>query len=191
MRLFVAAEIGGELAVRAVELIRELKPRVDEIAPDARVTWLTVEQLHVTIRFIGEVNDERAAATVDAMQPAIGVAPFDLTLGGTGVFPERGRPRVVWAGIERGSAELMAIERDVSARLARLGIKPEDKPYSPHLTLGRVREARGLRSARLLDGFERRRLGTVHVDAVTLFQSRPGTGGSQYTPLTRCGLVSP
>ncbi len=185
MRLFVAAEIGDALAGRAAELIRELQKRTAAAAPHARVTWLTVDRLHITIRFIGEVDDARGAAIRAALESPLDVTPFDLTLAGAGAFPKGDRPRVLWAGIERGGAELIEVERDVTSRLATLGIPGEDRPYSPHLTLARVRDAAGLRSTVLFDGLEDRPIGTTRVDAITLFQSRLSPNGPTYLPLLR------
>ncbi len=188
MRLFVAAEIGERLADRAVELIRELQKRTADAAPRARLTWLAVNRLHITIRFIGEVDDVRAAAIVAALQPPLDVPPFDLTLAGVGVFPKSGPPRVVWTGIEQGRDDLIALERELSSRLTTLAKAPEGRPYSPHLTLARVREAAGLRPASLLEGLEDRSLGTTRIDATTLFQSRLSPKGPTYVPLSRTAL---
>jgi 2'-5' RNA ligase len=185
VRLFVAAEIGEALAGRAAELIRELQKRAGDSAPRAKVTWLTPDRLHVTIRFIGEVDDARSAAIREALEPPLDVEPFDLTLAGAGTFPKSGPPRVLWAGVEEGREALISGEREVSARLTRLGILGEERPYSPHLALARVREAGGLTSARLLDGLVGRRIGTTRIDAITLFQSHLSPKGPTYVPLLR------
>lgn len=188
MRLFVAAEIGERLAGRAAELIRELEKRAADAAPRARLTWLAANRLHITIRFIGEVDDVRVAAIAAALEPPLDVEPFDLTLAGMGVFPRSGPPRVVWTGIEQGRDDLIAVERELSSRLSTLGIPAESRPYSPHLTLARVREAAALRSATLLEGLEDRSLGTTRIDAITLFQSRLSPKGPTYVPLLRTAL---
>jgi len=191
VRLFLAAEIGERLAGRAADLIRDLEKRAADAAPRARVTWLTPDRLHITIRFIGEVDDVRAAAIAAALQLPLDVGPFDLTLNGTGAFPKRGPPRVLWAGIEQGRDALITVEREISSRLTAFGIPPEGRPYSPHLTLARVREAKGLRSAALLEGLEDRSLGTTHIEAITLFQSRLSPKGPTYVPLLRTPLGTP
>ncbi len=185
MRLFVAAEIGEALAGRSADLIRELQKRTALTAPHARVTWLTIERLHITIRFIGEVDDARATAIRAALELPIEVEPFELMLAGTGAFPKSGPPRVLWAGIEAGRAELIEAERNVTSRLAPAGIAGEDRPYDPHRTLARVRDAAGLRSTVLFEGLEDRRIGTTRVDAITLFQSMLSPKGPLYVPLLR------
>ena len=188
MRLFVAAEIGERLAGRAADLIRELEKRAADTAPRARLTWLVADRLHITVKFIGDVDDVRAAAIVAVLQPPLDVESFDLTVAGMGAFPKSGPPRVLWIGIEPGRDDLIAAEREISARLTTVGIPPERRPYSPHLTLARVHEAAGLRSASLLDGLEDRSLGTTRIDAITLFQSRLSPKGPTYVPLLRTSL---
>ena len=188
MRLFVAAEIGERLAGRAADLIREVEKRVADAAPRARLTWLVADRLHITIKFIGEVDDVRSAAILTALRPPLDVESFDLTLAGLGAFPKNGPPRVLWIGTEPGRDGLIAVEREISSRLRTLAIPPESRPYSPHLTLARVREAAGLRSASLLAGLEDRSLGTTRIDAITLFQSLLSPKGSSYVPLLRTSL---
>ena len=188
MRLFVAAEIGERLAGRAADLIRELETRAADAAPRARLTWLVADRLHITIKFIGDVDNVRAAAIVAALQSPLDVEPFYLTLAGMGAFPNSGPPRVLWIGIEPGRDGLIAAEREIGSRLTTLAIPLERRPYSPHLTLARVRDAAGLRSANLLEGFEDRSLGTTRIDAITLFQSRLSPKGPTYVPLLRTAL---
>jgi 2'-5' RNA ligase len=191
VRLFVAVEIGEALAARAATLSRELQRRAEAAAPHARITWVPADRLHLTLRFIGEVDDMAAAAVGQALTPSVEVAPFDLTLCGAGTFPSRGAPRVVWVGVTDGREGLLALERAVTARLVPLGIPEEEREYRPHLTLARVREPAGLRTAELIEGVAERRLGTVRVDAITLFQSKLSPKGPSYTPLLRVPCESP
>jgi RNA 2',3'-cyclic 3'-phosphodiesterase len=186
--LFVATEIGEALAAQVEDLSSELQKRTAKAAPRAKVTWIPAQRMHLSIRFIGEVDDSRATALRTALAPPIEVAPFELTLAGAGTFPKSGTPRVVWVGVTRGREELLAAERQVSARLIRVGVPREERPYSPHLTLARVREPAGLRSAQLLDGLTHTTIGTVRVDAITLFQSKLSPKGPTYLPLLRIPL---
>ena len=183
MRLFVAVELGQALSERAAALSRELQRRAADLAPRAKITWIPAERLHLTIRFIGEVDDHRAAAIHDSLAPPLPIAPFEMTLAGAGAFPRRGAPRVLWAGVADGKDRLLALEGEVSARLAPLGLAEEARPYSPHLTLARVREAGGLRTVRLLEGLTAHPVGATRVDAITLFQSRLSPKGPTYAPL--------
>jgi 2'-5' RNA ligase len=186
----VALDLGEVVAARAAALGRELQRRAAASAPDARITWIPADRLHLTVRFIGEVDDGDVRAVCDALQPSVAVPPFDLSLAGVGTFPKGGSPRVLWIGIADGREPLLAVEREISARLTKLGIAEEDRPYSPHLTLARVREPAGLRSARLLQGVTAETIGTTRIDTITLFQSRLSPKGPTYTPLVRIPCAS-
>jgi 2'-5' RNA ligase len=188
VRLFVAAEIGDTLAAGAGDISRELQQRAAAAAPRAKITWVPSERLHLTIRFIGEIDDANAAAVCKALDRPIPVVPFDLGLAGAGAFPKSGSPRVLWIAVTDGREELVAIEREVTLRLAPLGVPEEDRAYSPHLTLARVREPAGLRTATLLNGLTDRQVGTVRIDAITLFHSKLSPKGPAYTPLLRVAL---
>jgi 2'-5' RNA ligase len=122
------------------------------------------------------------------MDRPIHLVQFDLGLTGAGAFPKSGSPRVLWIGVIGGREELVAIEREVTLRLAPLGVPEEDRAYSPHLTLARVREPAGLRTATLLNGLTDRHVGTVRIAAITLFSSKLSPKGPAYTPLVRVGL---
>ena len=188
MRLFVAVEIDPTLAHELARVAGEVRKRVDSRAPRARLTWVAEDRLHFTVRFIGEVDEARASSIVASLAAPLGVAPFSLTVGNIGAFPETGRPRVIWVGILEGRDEMGAIEREVSARLATCGIPPEGREYSPHLTLARVRDPATLRARDVLEGVSQGPLGTTSVDAITLFQSRLSPKGPTYVPLQRTAL---
>jgi 2'-5' RNA ligase len=190
VRLFVAVEIDAAVLARLGDLSETLQRRASEQSRDARITWVPPERMHLTVRFIGEADDSRAAAIADALTPRVGTEVFDVRIGGIGVFPLRGAPRVIWAGIEAGLEELHQLEHEVTARLAACGVPPEDREYRPHLSLARVREAGGLRSRALLDGLAGT-LGTTRVEAITLFQSKLSPKGPTYMPLQRTPLGRP
>jgi RNA 2',3'-cyclic 3'-phosphodiesterase len=188
MRLFVAVEIHPAVAAEAGRVVDVLRTRAQAQSRAARVTWVTADRMHLTVRFIGQVDDGQAAAISEALAAPVAVRPFELTLAGTGAFPPRGAPRVLWAGLESGRNHLLELERAVTARLAPLGIPREDRPYSPHLTLARVREPAGLRTAALLDELTDHAFGTTPVEAITLFESRLSPKGPTYVPLMRSAL---
>lgn len=188
MRLFVAVELDARVAAAAAALTAELRRRAERLAPKARITWIPEDRLHVTVRFIGSVDESVAAAVRGALEPAVAVAPFDLEIAGAGTFPGKGAPRVVWAGIAAGRESLSRLEQDVSRRLALVGIPSEARAYSPHLTLARVREAAGLNASRLCDGMADQIIGTTRVETITLFESRVSPKGPTYLPLQRTPL---
>ena len=189
MRLFVAVELSPAVTAAVLDCISRLQSITASLAPQSRITWVTSDRLHVTVRFIGHVEDDRKVDAIRELLAApIAVDPFDLTVAGVGTFPSRGAPRVVWAGLTAGRDRLIALEQVVSERLARVGVPPEDRPYNPHLTLARVRDAVGLQSAALVGSLHDISLGTTPVDAITLFESRLSPKGPTYIALQRVEL---
>jgi 2'-5' RNA ligase len=188
MRLFVAVDVGAQIAAAVTGLLEELRSRTQRLAPQARVTWISADRLHVTVRFIGHVDQLRAEAITAALDLPIPLSPFDLVVHGAGAFPPSGAPRVIWAGVSSGAGSLNEVAREVTARLAAAGVPPEDRPYRPHLTLARVRDAAGLKSRPLLDGLAHWPFGTTHVEAITLYESRLSPKGPTYVPLRRIAL---
>ena len=191
MRLFVAIEIAADTANAAARLAEDLRRRTRSLTPAARVTWIPPERLHVTVRFIGEVDDDTVPAVVAALQPPMVTGAFALGFGGAGAFPPNAAPRVLWAGITAGLESLRALEREISARLGSVGIPADAHDYNPHLTLARVRHPAGLRPGPLLERLAERPLGGGQVDAITLFHSRLSPRGPAYVPLLRTVLSGP
>ena len=187
MRLFTAIELGDTVRTRAGELLDTLRRRAGQRAPRATVTWVAPERMHLTLRFIGEVDDGKAEAIVAALRQPLTLAPFRVRWDGLGSFPTRGAPRVLWVGVAEGREGLMQAEAMIGARLAALGIAPEGRPYSPHLTLARVRDPAGLKAAPLFEGLDGA-LGETHVDAITLFRSHLSPKGPTYVTLERTQL---
>lgn len=187
MRLFVAVEMNAPVEEAAREIIDDLRARVARLAPHARITWSAPERIHITVRFIGDADDSRAQAIRSALGPTIDAPVFDLTVEGVGAFPPKGPPRVFWAGLTDGRDGLLEVEHAVSQRLETL-VPAEDRPYAPHLTLARVKEPAGLSRAALFEGLTTRRFGRVHVDAITLFESRLSPKGATHVPLQRSAL---
>jgi 2'-5' RNA ligase len=188
VRLFVGVEIGQDVQSAASRVIDELKRRTERSAPQARVTWVKPELLHLTLRFIGSVDAALAEKIMTALAGPIRIPAFQLTIKGTGTFPPKRPPRVIWAGIAAGLDELKSLEQDVRTRLDRLAPSSDDRDYHPHLTLGRVKSAAGLRPAVLLEGLDDKGFGVVQVRAVTLFESRLSSTGPTYVALGRSEL---
>jgi RNA 2',3'-cyclic 3'-phosphodiesterase len=187
VRLFIAIETGPDIAAAARALLGELRRRVRDAAPGARVTWIPPERLHLTVRFIGEVDEPRLRAIDEALTPPLRTAAFDLGVKGVGVFPRKGPPRVIWAGVHAGREAAIAVEREIAARVDLIAGPGEDRAFSPHLTLARIRHAAGL-DRRVFDDLEQVVVATTRVDAVTLFESRLSPHGPTYEPLRRTPL---
>jgi RNA 2',3'-cyclic 3'-phosphodiesterase len=130
VRLFVAIEIPGDIRSALAAFVKELRGT----APRAK--WVRAENLHVTLKFLGETE----SAKLQAIQGALGLIrsakAVTLELRGLGFFPNEKRPRVFWAGME-GSANLKALAEDIDRSVYRLGFPLEERPFTPHLTLAR------------------------------------------------------
>ena len=190
MRLFVGISLDPKVAAAAGALVEQLRRRAARLARASRITWIPDARLHLTVRFIGPVDEDRARVMREVLEPPLPIDPFDLTFEGAGAFPKSGAPRVLWVGVTAGRDGLDRVEREVTRRLATVNVPPEDRVYRPHLTLARVREAAGLRSAALFERVEGIALGTSHVDAITLFESRLSPKGPTYVALQTTALQS-
>jgi 2'-5' RNA ligase len=137
MRLFVAIELSAAAKTHLGTLQRRLRAS----CPDVR--WIPEEQLHLTVKFLGEVPDDRAAEVADVVTRTAGeFSPFGMTLQSAGCFPPRGGVRIVWAGSHEPSGALVRCAAALDGALEKLGFPRESKPFSPHITIGRVREDR-------------------------------------------------
>lgn len=181
MRLFLAALLPGDTAQALAGYVRTLKPLWEG------VRWERVEKLHVTLRFLGEVGEARAAEISEAAAEAASrSAPMELTFRGLAAFPDFRTPRVIVARLgppKDPKVGLAGLKKDLDEGLARLGFEVEARDFKPHVTLGRAK-----------DGC--RRLGTLPMmaetafvlDTLALMRSTPGPGGSVYTPLETYAL---
>ena len=189
MRLFLAVELDERVRSEAGRVVEILRRRAESSAPRSRLTWVTADRMHLTVRFIGAVDEERLAELRRVLDPPFETPPFALSVEGSGAFPPKGPPRVLWAGLHQGRQHLLALERELTGRLSTIGIPPEDRPYNPHLTLARVRDPAGLRAAALLDGLHTHTFGHSTIDAITLFESRLSPKGPTYVALARAAFV--
>jgi RNA 2',3'-cyclic 3'-phosphodiesterase len=179
MRLFIALDIAAEIRARLTEYME----RARALAPEAR--WARVEGLHVTLKFIGHVDDS-VVAKIKAALASIKAAPFEVRFEGVGFFPNPNAARVFWAEVD-GSDHLPLLASTIDAALERLGFARETKPYHPHLTLART-SSRPLRGLRPLLDDPPPQFGTMTAREFFLYQSQPQKGGSKYTKLERFGL---
>lgn len=178
MRLFVAILLD--------EAVREALRRVQESLRKrcADVRWTPPHQVHLTVKFLGEVADRRVSEVAGAIDRAAkGSSPFTMTVSGTGCFPPRGAARIVWAAAEEPSGAMVACVAAVEEELARLGFAKESRPFAAHLTIGRVREDRSggaIREAVLKAAYAPVE---QNVDRLTLMSSVLSPKGPTYTPV--------
>jgi 2'-5' RNA ligase len=183
MRTFVAIDIPEEIRARIQELMESLRR-----AP-ADVRWSRPEGLHITLKFLGEIpvdQVDRVKLSLQSLQSAESVA---ITITGAGFFPSERAPRVLWLGIEAGP-ELGKLAASVERSLLPLGVPKEDRPFSPHLTLGRIRTANGIGPLRdLLTRQEPLRMGPFLATEFFLYESQSSSGGSTYRKIARYPLA--
>jgi 2'-5' RNA ligase len=187
VRLFTAIELPEAVRAEAGVLLSALQRRAYELAPRARITWVSTDRMHLTSRFIGDVGPHDAERIIAALREPLDVAPFEMQFERLGAFPPRGEPRVLWLGVGEGTGAAQQVEAAISGRLTALGLPADERPYNPHLTLARVRDAGGLRTRALFDDLSPRS-SAMHVDTITLFQSRLSPKGSTYVVLERTRL---
>ena len=112
---------------------------------DASVKMVNLVNVHITLKFLGDILEDRVPEIEDAMRDAVtGTKPFTMCMKGSGAFPNLGRISVVWAGME-GAEPLLEIARKLDSNLAKLGFEPEKRKFSPHVTVARVRDNRNIR----------------------------------------------
>lgn len=178
MRLFVAVFPPAAVQDAAYAWIETLRER------GGGVSWVKRENLHFTMRFLGEVGDDGARRVREAArEAAAGVPAFEAALGEPGAFPSARRARVLWLGLSRGAAELTALARRLETALDRRGWEPERRAFSPHLTLGRVREPGADWSAALAGAAAAREPREFRVERLAVIQSRLHPKGSVYAVL--------
>jgi RNA 2',3'-cyclic 3'-phosphodiesterase len=187
-RLFVALDPPDAVRRRAVALVAELRRSGGRAADEVR--WVAAENVHLTLQFLGAVPEERVAAVTEAVRTvAAQAAPLDLELSGAGGFPNARRPRVLWAGLTGDVAGLAALVTSLGRALAPLGYAPEERPFSPHLTLGRARDGRGAPGlAVALAQAAELPAAPWRAAEVTLFESHLSPKGPRYEALLRAPL---
>ncbi len=183
LRTFIAVEIPGSIHQAILQKTEALRDTLGT----ASVRWVPVQNIHLTLKFLGDVS----LANVEILTQMLGVEagkvdPFELQIGGLGSFPSLKRPRVLFVGIQAPAA-LEALYRGIDSACARLGYPSDQRRFSPHLTLGRVKQdataSDQQKIRRILDEIKIDSLGTARVDSVHLYKSELKPNGSVYTRL--------
>ncbi len=189
IRTFIAIELDANVKAELEKLQRRM--RAEPISGVVR--WVASGSIHLTLKFLGDMEPERTPHVLAAMKAACnGVAPFDLTVRGAGCFPNFQRPNVIWAGLIGQVQVATLLAQRIENECARLGFDPDDRPFSPHLTLGRIGREVDYNQRRQVGEMVRRMdlnlNGVIHADLVRLIQSELRPLGSLYTPLGQVRL---
>jgi RNA 2',3'-cyclic 3'-phosphodiesterase len=183
-RTFIGIDIGDAIRANALALQKELAKSGTE------VKWATLESMHITLLFLGEVDDRELHPVCRAVKDiAASESPFALRVAGVGAFPTPRRPKIVWAGITDGAEPLQRLNAALEERMLELGCyRKEERGYTPHLTLGRVKGdcftlASEIPKRLAWDG------GATTVDEVLVYSSETNRDGPVYTVIGRGSLA--
>jgi len=195
MRAFLAIPLPPEIR----QALAALQAQLADSRAD--VKWVEPENLHVTVKFLGEIDDETRRAVESAAGRVASAEPaFALAFGAVGAFPSMSAPRVVWVGLAEGAQAVARIAAGLERAGRAIGWRQEERPFSPHLTIGRVRSPR--RRQQLTQALQRAACPHTTpsgvgawippapwgVTGVTLYQSELSSRGPRYTVLAECPL---
>jgi 2'-5' RNA ligase len=185
LRTFVALELGGSVISKARALQQVFEPT------GAEVNWVEAANMHLTLKFLGDVPDiETADVCRVVAQATAEIEPFEIVFRGVGAFPDLDRPKTLWIGVDHGLEELRELHAAVDESLHReLGFGRENRNFTPHLTVGRIRHAPDLpQVAELLASLAEYDADLATVDEATIFASYLGRNGPTYEPLGHAPL---
>lgn len=183
----------------AVNLSREILERIDQLSQDLRdsmkgvpIRWVPVENIHLTLKFLGNVSTANLEILKDILGKVVSSHhECDISVGGIGAFPKPHNPRVIWIGMEVPQ-ELVALQHNIEIETARLGYSREHRPFSPHLTFGRVSRNASAQDvhaiAEVLENFKVGFLGATRLKNVYLYRSDLKPDGAVYTPIFTAAL---
>ena len=183
MRAFVAIEISQDAKSVIAELQNDLR------SADADVSWTRPENIHLTMKFLGEVSEiliadvARVCATCAADSHSLA-----LTLNGVGAFPDSNQPRVLWVGLGGDVGPLVQLQKELDEGLSRIGFERERKPFHAHLTMGRVKSMRNVRALMAIAKDYQLPPTSLRLSEIVLMQSQLHRGGSRYTRLANAAL---
>jgi RNA 2',3'-cyclic 3'-phosphodiesterase len=181
MRLFVGLDLPPDVVGKLERLVAELRP-------SAPIQWSPPANLHITTKFIGEWPEERLAELQAALEGVSPRAPIAVAIKGVGFYPNARAPRIFWCGVEAFGLEDLAA--DTERATASLGIESEQRAFSPHLTLARIKERPDLLPLRhRIDALPSLDFGSFTACSFFLYRSKPGPKGSVYTKLAEFPLT--
>ncbi|MCA1564775.1 MAG: RNA 2',3'-cyclic phosphodiesterase [Acidobacteria bacterium] len=185
VRIFCAVELPEDVRARVAAHVARLR---EASQPPLKISWERPEKLHLTLKFLGEIEAERLEALTRAANRAAvgGGGKFELSLREAGAFPSRGNARVLWLGLHDDTGRLAELQRRLEAECERENFPRETRAFRPHITIARIRTPNA--AARHLANLHRETdiaPATFDVGEFVVMQSRIGAGGSRYTPLSR------
>lgn len=154
-------------------------------AAGADVSWTRPEGMHLTLKFFGEIEDKRIPKIEKALDTVVdGIPTFTLSVSGMGTFPDMRRPRVIWIGLKEDGGNLLRLQKGVEEELKKTGFPSEDRRFTPHITLGRIRSNKNTdKLLRLIEEEKVEEFGSFDVSEVHLIKSELKPAGAEYTEL--------
>jgi 2'-5' RNA ligase len=186
MRTFIAIEIPEAIKKGMADVQRSLK------SSGVDASWSRPEGIHLTLKFLGEIADEKVPSMVSALTTAVsGVGAFRLEIKGVGAFPNPKNARVVWIGVSGDADTLSRLQAAVEDSMSRIGVERDERTFTPHLTLGRIKYLRAKESwLNALDAVKDVKLPGFDVNAVSLMKSELKRTGAVYTELAKVELAA-
>jgi 2'-5' RNA ligase len=181
----------------AIELPKPILRKIEEVQGDLRSThaevrWINPEKIHLTLKFFGNIEESRIDSIFKSIEePMRKTLPFPLKVKGVGAFPNLKNPRVIWMGLVEGREVLISFQEQIEIQLKKIGFQVEDRPFHPHLTLGRMKSNRGKEElVRRMEKHKEEEFGDFQVERVVLFKSDLRPTGPIYTLLKEMKLGS-
>jgi len=183
IRAFIALDIPSEIQECLATVSNQFKEKIGEVP----VRWVDPEKIHLTLKFLGDVSLNNIEVLKESIRAeAYACKPLVFSVGGVGAFPKVRNPRVIWVGIE-APTEMIDLQRGIDVQMSRIGYAPDRRPFSPHLTLGRVsRNAKSAEIRQISDVLSTSKIGFLgvgRVNAVHLYRSDLKPDGAVYTKL--------
>ena len=184
IRTFIALELPEELKKSLGRLQSKFMERA------SAVKWVRPESIHLTLKFLGDINADRVAPVERALEKlAAGIEPFFFDVAGIGAFPNCRNPKVIWAGMQADDRLNMFLE-ELETALADMGFAREERPFAPHLTLGRLRDGRARKDvAGLIEQYGAERFGRFSADHIIFFKSELKPSGPVYREIKNFTLM--
>ncbi len=184
LRSFLAIELPTAILSRIGEVQRDLK------SSKADVRWVSLENIHLTLKFFGNIEESQIEAIVSSIERFVHtIAPISIAVRGMGAFPGLKNPRVIWIGLHDEKKFLVSFQNRMEQELQKAGFQPEDRPFHPHLTLGRMRSNRGKDDlVKEMERYREEEFGSFQADRVVLFKSDLTPKGAIYTALREVRL---
>lgn len=180
----IRAFLAIDLPVEVLNEIRGIQSGLRKILP-GMIRWARPEAIHLTLKFLGDISGDDVETISHAMEDQVNkTAPFSLDVATLGVFPGMNRPRVIWLGISGDVERLIQFQKSMDKKLHEHGFAKEERPFSPHLTLARIREPKGLIGlAKMVEKRDNYTAGHFDARGLTLFRSQLTPKGAVYTKL--------